>query len=451
MAGCAGMPLLLAPESITRVLVLLPDSILKKLLSKIVMSMVPGSYIQILVNRGLITWRKTINWVYMSGYSLSLVALLLSIFILAYFRALHCTRNILHINLFASFSINNLLWLIWYLSVVPFPDVITDNGVWCQSLFIVTHYFMLTNYFWMLCEGFYLHSLLAFAFIMEEQLLKYVYVIGWAVPFIVIASYATLRIFNGDNRDCWIHESSYSHTLIIPVVISLCINLVFLVSILRVLLLKIKTNTSQGQNRNELIKVFRAAFVLVPLLGLHYMIILFRPENDPFWERSHEILSAVSASYQGLCVACLFCFLNNEVHVQIKRKWYQFRDIPSNQVFSTVTGSTYALERRATRSSQTAMIPQTNEVSPMLGEEKTSPFKSDERNNHIRLIDPSVNGIKNVVIRNKKSVSLVTDQNYKNKNFSNEDLTMLPMKKPLIGSNEKLYRESDSQIAEDYV
>lgn len=100
------------------------------------------------------------------------------------------------------------------------------------------------------------------------------------------------------NFSCWIHESSYSHVLIIPVVISLCINLVFLVSILRVLLLKIRTNTNQGPNRNELIKVFRAAFVLVPLLGLHYTIVLVRPETNMFWEREHEILSAVSASYQ---------------------------------------------------------------------------------------------------------------------------------------------------------
>ncbi len=78
----------------------------------------------------------------------------------------------------------------------------------------------------------------------------------------------------------------------------MCINFVFLVSILRVLLLKIKTNTSHGQNRNELIKVFRAAFVLVPLLGIHYVIILFRPGSHEYWEPEHEILSAVSASYQ---------------------------------------------------------------------------------------------------------------------------------------------------------
>lgn len=107
---------------------------------------------------------------------------------------------------------------------------------------------------------------------------------------------------------CWIHETAYSLILMVPVMTSLCINFVFLVSILRVLLLKIKTNTSQGQNRSELIKVFRAAFVLVPLLGLHYIIVCFRPENDAYWERQHEILSAVSASYQvkSISLHCSF-------------------------------------------------------------------------------------------------------------------------------------------------
>lgn len=72
--------------------------------------------------------------------------------------------------------------------------------MWCQVLYVATHYFMLTNYFWMLCEGFYLHSLLAFAFILEEKLLKYVYVLGWLVPVFVIAGYAFSRIANHDNN-----------------------------------------------------------------------------------------------------------------------------------------------------------------------------------------------------------------------------------------------------------
>lgn len=400
-------------------------------------------------------WRKKINWVYMSGYSISLVALLLSIFILTYFRALHCTRNILHINLFTSFSINNLLWLIWYLTVVPKPEVVTANGIFCQVLHVATHYFMLTNYFWMLCEGFYLHSLLAFAFIIEEKLLKYVYFLGWVIPVFVIATYAFLRIKNGDNNACWIHDSEYSQILLIPVVISMCINLVFLVSILRVLLLKIKTNTSQGPNRNELIKVFRAAFVLVPLLGLHYITVSVRPGNDQFWERGHEVLCAISASYQGLCVACLFCFLNNEVHSQIKRKWYQYRDIQNNQVFSTITGSTYALERRATRSSS-AVPQQGNEISPMLFRySDMSPLEQEEPR-ELQCESPTapLNGIMNLIVRSKKSVTLIADQNSTLRG-RNADMTDGITLKPLINTSftngsDTVYL-NDNQTAEDYV
>jgi calcitonin receptor-like len=32
-------------------------------------------------------------------------------------------------NLFASFAVNNALWLLWYRVVVNQPEVIVDNGV----------------------------------------------------------------------------------------------------------------------------------------------------------------------------------------------------------------------------------------------------------------------------------------------------------------------------------
>lgn len=98
------------------------------------------------------------------------------------------------------------------------------------------------------------------------------------------------------------------------------------------------------------------------------------------------------------------------------------------------------------------MPSQVNEISPMLPpEQNTSPFKNELSENHIGMPTPSVNGIKNMVVRNKKTVSLVIDQDYKNRNFSNDDITMQPLKKLLLNSEEKLYRQNDSQIAEDYV
>ncbi|XP_046689223.1 calcitonin receptor-like [Homalodisca vitripennis] len=72
-------------------------------------------------------------------------------------------------NLFTSFAANNALWVMWYRLVVPYPEIVRNNGVGCQLLHVVLHYFLLTNYSWMLAEGFYLHTLLVSAFISEER------------------------------------------------------------------------------------------------------------------------------------------------------------------------------------------------------------------------------------------------------------------------------------------
>nr|CAD7262843.1 unnamed protein product [Timema shepardi] len=120
-------------------------------------------------------------------------------------RSLRCARTTLHMNLFASFAINNALWLFWYRLVVNEPDTITNNGVVCQVLHVVLHYFLLTNYSWMLCEGFYLHTLLVNAFISESLLVKWLYVLGWAMPGLVIIVYTSLRA-TGSETDTGEHE-----------------------------------------------------------------------------------------------------------------------------------------------------------------------------------------------------------------------------------------------------
>lgn len=50
------------------------------------------------------------------------------------FRSLRCARITLHMNLFASFALNNALWLIWYGSVVANSQLINENAV---SIFLI--------------------------------------------------------------------------------------------------------------------------------------------------------------------------------------------------------------------------------------------------------------------------------------------------------------------------
>uniref|UniRef100_A0A1A9V260 G-protein coupled receptors family 2 profile 2 domain-containing protein n=1 Tax=Glossina austeni TaxID=7395 RepID=A0A1A9V260_GLOAU len=182
--------------------------------------------------------------------------------------SLRCARITLHMNLFISFAANNSLWLLWYLVVMPDAALLHDNPPSCIALHIVLHYFLLTNYSWMLCEGFYLHTVLVAAFISEKKLVKWLIAFGWGTPAIVILVYALARGLAGTINDS-----------------------------------------------------MHATLLLVPLLGLQYILIPFRPDPGHSWEHTYEVISALVASFQGLCVATFFCFFNSEVIAQVKRKW----------------------------------------------------------------------------------------------------------------------------------
>nr|XP_024216449.1 calcitonin gene-related peptide type 1 receptor-like isoform X1 [Halyomorpha halys] len=296
------------------------------------------------VNIEDLTLRQTVNNIYQTGYSISLVALLLSLFILSYFKALRCPRNTLHKNLFTAFAANNFLWLLWYRLIVPFPEVVIENGVWCQCLHVILHYFLLSCYAWMLAEGVYLHTLLVSAFTSEQKLVRILTVFSWTAPLFFIFLYSVLRLVFDDTDQCWINDSDYSSVLVVLVVASMGLNLGFLCNIVRVVVGKLRAGPSQSSRPSQaLLQALRATLLLLPLLGLNYLLTPFRPPNDHPLESYYEILSAFTASFQGLCVATLFCFLNGEVMAQIKRKWQYatFRTRANSYTATTVSVSKF--------------------------------------------------------------------------------------------------------------
>ncbi|KAH8275457.1 hypothetical protein KR026_007683 [Drosophila bipectinata] len=279
------------------------------------------------VNLDDLEWKHNVNLIYEVGYGISLLAILLSLAILGYFKSLKCARITLHMNLFASFAANNSLWLIWYLLVMPDTELLHQSPMRCVALHIKLHYFLLSNYSWMLCEGFYLHTVLVAAFISEKRLVKWLIAFGWGSPAIVIFVYSMARGLGGtpeQNMHCWMSPTDYDNILVVPVCISMFLNLLFLCNIVRVVLLKLNAPASiQGScgPSRTVLQAFRATLLLVPLLGLQYIVTPFRPAPGHPWENTYEIISAFTASFQGLCVATLFCFFNGEVIAQVKRKW----------------------------------------------------------------------------------------------------------------------------------
>jgi calcitonin receptor-like len=68
-------------------------------------------------------------------------------------------------------------------------------------LHLILHYFLLTNYAWMLCEGFYLHTVLVSAFISEQKLVRWLIALGWSAPAAFLMLYGTMRGFFSEDHD----------------------------------------------------------------------------------------------------------------------------------------------------------------------------------------------------------------------------------------------------------
>ncbi|KAL4703917.1 hypothetical protein ACJJTC_002092 [Scirpophaga incertulas] len=293
--------------------------------------------------------------VYEAGYSVSLLALLLSLAILAYFKSLRCARITVHMNLFASFALNNSLWLAWYGGVVRAPAVLAASPAWCRALYAALQYALLTNYTWMLCEGLYLHTVLVSAFVSERRLVRALVAGGWLLPLPAAAAHAARRAA-GASALCWADEGAPKPELAVLAVAAVLLNLAFLCNIVRVLCTKLRAGGGVGgaapRPSATALHALRATCLLAPLLGLQYLLTPFRPPRSARYWLLYEYVSALTTSLQGLCVAILYCFCNGEVLAQLRRRWrvLTFRPRANSTTNTTVSfvrsGATGACEVR---------------------------------------------------------------------------------------------------------
>ncbi|ESP01186.1 hypothetical protein LOTGIDRAFT_172709 [Lottia gigantea] len=268
---------------------------------------------------------NSVMMVYISGYALSIILLIICMVIFASFRQLKCTRVTIHQHLFLSFILAGMFWIIYYTQIPMNRQNMEDNSIWCICLHVVTQYLTICNYCWMFCEGFYLHTLIVLAFTKEKKLLWISIIIGWVFPTVPTVFYLGFRATSVfENSKCWLHKSSLMWFIIGPVVVSLIVNLLFLVNILRILVSKLRAFNTNESHQNR--RAVRAVLILIPLLGLQYLVIPFRPDHDPQAMHIFKLISAFLTSYQGVFVAVIFCFFNGEVITVMKRKWNQIRN-----------------------------------------------------------------------------------------------------------------------------
>ncbi|XP_064109773.1 diuretic hormone receptor-like [Macrobrachium nipponense] len=267
---------------------------------------------------------STISTIFYIGNSLSLIAVTLALWIFISFQDLRCLRNTIHTNLLFTYLLHNLFWIV-YASV----QTLVNESVGCM-FFVALNYFTLTNFMWMFVEGFYLYMLVVKTFSVEKIKLRIYTVIGWGVPVPIIICWVAIKLHlnspnNGpelqvigmevtdieglmsrcplmpDNTVDWIQK--------VPVLLVLSTNFIFLMRIMWVLITKLRSANNVETQRYR--KATKALLVLIPLLGLTYMLLIALPKEL-------EHVQAILLSTQGFWVAVFFCFLNSEVQNSVR-------------------------------------------------------------------------------------------------------------------------------------
>nr|XP_023856687.1 vasoactive intestinal polypeptide receptor 2 [Salvelinus alpinus] len=119
-----------------------------------------------------------------------------------------------------------------------------------------------------------------------------------------------------------------------PIMASVIINFVLFISIIRILVQKLRCSDMGGNDQSQYRRLAKSTLLLIPLFGVNYMVFVYLVETESDGMEEYKILfDLVLGSFQGLMVAILYCFLNTEVQGELKLKWrsvslkrYMWRD-----------------------------------------------------------------------------------------------------------------------------
>ncbi|KAM6990211.1 vasoactive intestinal polypeptide receptor-like [Tautogolabrus adspersus] len=257
---------------------------------------------------------------YTIGHSVSLISLTIAIIILCLFRKLHCTRNYIHMNLFVAFILKAVA--VFIKDVVLFDVGETDDcqsTVGCKAVVVFFQYGIMASYFWLLVEGFYLHTLLAVSFFSERKYFWWYILIGWGAPTIFISAWVITKAYLND-PGCWDIINDRPWWIIkTPILVTILVNFFLFICIIRILRQKMNCPDIGRKESNQYSRLAKSTLLLIPLFGINYIIFAFIP--DHIHRQVRMVFDLILGSFQGFVVAVLYCFLNGEVQVEIKRKW----------------------------------------------------------------------------------------------------------------------------------
>ncbi|XP_056097406.1 glucagon-like peptide 2 receptor [Rhinichthys klamathensis goyatoka] len=270
------------------------------------------------------------------GYSLSFSSLCLAVLIMSLLRKLHCTRNYIHMNLFVSFIFRATAVITKEVILqVTYTNLPRDELGWnsytksaisflCKASKVSLEYFVGCNYFWLLVEAIFLHTLLFTAVLTRKRLLKKYMLIGWGTPLLFVIPWTVTKTLY-ENKSCWLNNIRWIWWIIRgPITLSVIVIFCIFLKIIRLLLSKLKAD--QVKFTDYRYSLARATLVLIPLLGIHEIVftIIIDESVEGSNRYARNFVHLTLSSFQGLLVAVLYCFANGEVQAELRKRWQLF-------------------------------------------------------------------------------------------------------------------------------
>jgi len=104
------------------------------------------------------------------------------------------------------------------------------------------------------------------------------------------------------------------------------VNLLLLVSIVKVVVTKLRVQAALSMQQIQVRRAVRATLILFPLLGMTNLLFFINPKNlnIPEHQYVYMVVNSVLKSSQGIFLSFLYCFFNNEVQETLKRHFRRF-------------------------------------------------------------------------------------------------------------------------------
>ncbi|KAI8777207.1 glucagon peptide 2 receptor, partial [Biomphalaria glabrata] len=270
------------------------------------------------------------------GYGVSLCSLVLAVVIMCCSK-LKSKSNTLHVNLFLAFILRAVLSfaknLLFVNNIGLEKDImrlegrilfIQEGTHWeCRLLMSIFMYAICVSHMCIFVEGLYLHMLIYRTLITERNGVKPYIILAWVLPLAILIPWVVVRI-TVDNVLCWNMTENKDYIWIHhgPLLAAVSLNFLFFMNICRVLFCRLRSS-QRHTGKTKYRQLAKFILVLIPLFGVIYIVlaVVFPLGYSERFHTSQMYVEQTYNAFQGFLLALLFCFLNEEVHGEIRSIW----------------------------------------------------------------------------------------------------------------------------------